>query len=293
MLQLETKSNSAITALAFSPDGMRLLVGYAKGPVQEWDAFGSLLFDIEFGENPEFRCLAWSPSGTEWMFGRDSDYCRIKGNEVAIHTGLEQIPASLSCCEYLSDELVVLGQGSSTNSSPGALRLMYPLRDARTQPKCHLESAGVRELAVHIASRTVAWLTGYRHLKIWRTDRPDKHTIPLSKTAKKVALSPDGLTVAVAVEWAILTFSTATRHPLKELKGHKGKVTSLAFSPDGRTIVTGSWDETVREWNAASGKELRCLNWKIGKIAALSYAPDGTRIAAGSTSGKVIIWDVD
>jgi len=81
--------------------------------------------------------------------------------------------------------------------------------------------------------------------------------------------------------------------PLKEFTGHKGKVTSLAFSPDSRRIVTGSWDETVREWDVASGKELKSMSWKIGKISSLSYAPDGTRIAAGSTAGKVIIWDVD
>jgi WD40 repeat protein len=195
---------------------------------------------------------------------------------------------------YFSDELAVCCGGNHQKIEPGSLRLTILNWKARKgQPQPHFEPDGVRGLDIHRESRLVAWITGHAQLKLWRIDRPDKYSIQLKKTAKCVALSPDGLIVAVAVEWAILTFSTSTRFPLQELKGHKGKVTSIRFTPDGSRIVSGSWDETVREWDVATGKELRSMNWKIGQIAALSYAPDGTRIAAGSTSGKVIIWDVD
>lgn len=294
MLQLETKSTSAITALAFSPDGMRLLVGYAKGGVQEWDAFGTL--NTQLDDNDECHFVKWFPNGQDWVCGLNLEYVRMHRGEVWDRYDLfhQCRESPLTCGNFLSDKLVVLGQGHPLKDVTGALNI-HPVDKLPGQgfTKTALESSGVRGLDIHRDSRLVAWITGHAQLKLWRIDRPDKYSIQLKKTAKCVALSPDGKTVAVAVEWAILTFSTGTRFPLQELKGHKGKVTSLAFSPDGGRIVSGSWDETIREWDATTGKELRSMNWKIGQIAALSCAPDGTRIAAGSTSGRVMIWDVD
>src|SRR5262249_48926707 len=47
--------------------------------------------------------------------------------------------------------------------------------------------------------------------------------------------------------------------PLKRLVGHTGRILSVAFSPDGKRIVTGSWDNTARVWDAETGTELRAL----------------------------------
>src|SRR4051812_39553205 len=89
MLQLETKSTSAITALAFSPDGMRLLVGYAKGPVQEWDAFGSLLHEMEEDHGgTESPAIAWSPKGEMCVYSTGTAYVEVKRGEVMGRWGL-------------------------------------------------------------------------------------------------------------------------------------------------------------------------------------------------------------
>ena len=43
------------------------------------------------------------------------------------------------------------------------------------------------------------------------------------------------------------------------LTGHSDTVTSVAYSPDGKHIISGSWDSTVKVWNAATGKEVRTV----------------------------------
>jgi WD40 repeat protein len=82
------------------------------------------------------------------------------------------------------------------------------------------------------------------------------------------------------------------------LDGHKERVIALAFSPNGRTLYTGAFDLTVRFWDVATRKEMRC----IGKaktdfsandplIQSLIVAPDGKSIAAGRQDGSIAIWN--
>jgi WD40 repeat protein len=294
MLAFETKSTAAVSALAFSPDGMRLLVGYANGPVQEWDAFGGLAHEFDEPDATDSCSLAWSPGGTLWVYSVSYYYMVVEGGRADVGSSVNQLGTPLTSLQFLNDDILLVGQGGPAASPAGAFNIHhFNAIGGRSSPAPVYESSGVRGVAANRETRQAAWITGHSRLKIWKIDRPDIREIPLKKTATRVTLSPDGSRVAVAVEWGVQVFSTENRLPLHELKGHKGKVTCLAFSPDGRRIVTGSWDETVREWDVETGKELRSMQWRIGKVSALSHAPDGTRIAAGSTSGRVVAWDVD
>jgi len=58
----------------------------------------------------------------------------------------------------------------------------------------------------------------------------------------------------------------------------------VAFSPDGKTIATGSTDETVKLWNAATGQQLMTLKEFKADLGKLMFSPDGTVLAAGRAS---------
>jgi len=77
----------------------------------------------------------------------------------------------------------------------------------------------------------------------------------------------------------------------KILAGHQAGVTSIAVSPDGQRLASGSSDETVRLWDAQTGAELRRLEGHTNNVKSVSFSPDGQRLASGSSDETVRLWD--
>lgn len=74
---------------------------------------------------------------------------------------------------------------------------------------------------------------------------------------------------------------------LHSVGGHQNVVDSLAFSPDGRMLLSGSWDGTARMWDFASGKLLRTVAWGSEKIQCVAWSPDGRLVAVGGESPAI------
>ena len=89
-------------------------------------------------------------------------------------------------------------------------------------------------------------------------------------------------------EWAYL--NKLMHLELLPLKGHRGYVTSVAFSPDDKRIVTGSEDKTARVWDASTGKEVLQLKGHSSFVFSVAFSPDGKRIATGSYDNTARIW---
>src|SRR5262249_17262890 len=73
-----------------------------------------------------------------------------------------------------------------------------------------------------------------------------------------------------------------THQAIKTLRGHLDIVKSVAFSPDGQRILTGSNDKMAKVWEANSGQELLTLKGHRAQVNSVAYAPDGQRIVTGS-----------
>src|SRR5207248_4927598 len=70
-----------------------------------------------------------------------------------------------------------------------------------------------------------------------------------------------------------------------------GRVFSVAFSPDGKTLAAGSWDGTVRLWEVASGKELHQLSKQQGPVRSVAFSADGKLLACGGEGSAIILWE--
>jgi serine/threonine protein kinase len=78
---------------------------------------------------------------------------------------------------------------------------------------------------------------------------------------------------------------------LRTLKGHTSWVRSVAFSPDGSWLASGSHDGTIKIWDTASGRELRSLKGHIDEVYCVAVSPDGSRLASGSEDKTIKVWD--
>ncbi len=69
-------------------------------------------------------------------------------------------------------------------------------------------------------------------------------------------------------------------------------VRSVAFSPDGKTAISSSEDNTIKIWDISSAREIRTFKWKKGACYSLAYSPDGRNILSGSWEGTLILWNL-
>ena len=80
--------------------------------------------------------------------------------------------------------------------------------------------------------------------------------------------------------------------PFLREKGHSGWVNSVAITPDGERVVTGSWDETIKIWDMQSGECLDTLEGHSGWVNSVAITPGGERVVTGSSDNTIKIWDI-
>ena len=66
----------------------------------------------------------------------------------------------------------------------------------------------------------------------------------------------------------------------------------MAFSPDGKLVASGSFDQTVRLWDTMTGAEQRVFKGHLGWVRTIAFSPDGNFIASGSNDQTIRLWDV-
>ncbi|TAE28788.1 MAG: hypothetical protein EAZ92_07720 [Candidatus Kapaibacterium sp.] len=81
--------------------------------------------------------------------------------------------------------------------------------------------------------------------------------------------------------------------PYLILRGHVGTVRSVSFSPDGKLIVSGSEDKTVKIWDAATGTILRSLRGHGNSVTSVFFSPDSKFVISSSKDKTVRIWDAE
>lgn len=121
-------------------------------------------------------------------------------------------------------------------------------------------------------------------------------TIPtetLSETIPTATKAPASTPTSIPI--SEVAISEANANQVKQLAQWEDpdSVPSVAFSPDGKTIASGSWDNSVKLWRASDGTLLHTLEGHSDNVECVTFSPDGQTVASGSWDGTVRLWKVD
>ncbi len=123
-----------------------------------------------------------------------------------------------------------------------------------------------------------------------------------------VAFSPDGKTLASGscyrnkrpmikglecLEGEIKLWNIETGEQVISMKGDHTWVTEVAFSPDGKTLASRSFDKTIKLWNVETGQLLKSLEGHTDTVNSVAFSPDGKTLATGSSDKSVKLWNVE
>jgi WD40 repeat protein len=79
----------------------------------------------------------------------------------------------------------------------------------------------------------------------------------------------------------------------RTLEGHTSNVWSLAFSPNGQRLASGSFDKTIVLWDPSTGQNVSTLQGHTNFVRSVAFTPSGARLLSGGDDGTVRVWDVE
>jgi WD40 repeat protein/nucleoside phosphorylase len=160
----------------------------------------------------------------------------------------------------------------------------------------HLAGASLRQAKMVGARFDSNAFEGLGEQALFGTAMPDAvHATPMVSSnsfCSCVAISLDGRLLASGHGLEIRLWELETGNVLRILRSHEGTVWSVAFSPNGATLASGSDDATVRLWDVATGAERRVLKGHSQSVLSVAFSPSGDMLASGSLDATVRLWDV-
>ena len=297
----EHDRNWNVVWVAWSPDGTRLVTASNDNTAKVWDArTGTPLLELKVPTS--LLSVAFSADGTRLVAGGTDKTAKVwDARSGALQLDLQGHTGEVSSAVFSPD---------GTRLASSALDRTAKVWDARTGAFVfELKGHSGPVLSVSYSPDGTRLVTGSvdKSVKIWDARSGDLlRDIKGKELVNAATLSPDGTRVATAhPEGMARIWDTRSGAFLLELKGHirvvnssallsKGRVnivTSLAFSPNGTRLVTGSYDKDAKVWDAGTGQPLFDLKGHSQLVWCVAFSPDGARIATGSNDRTVRVWD--
>ncbi len=276
--------------VAFSPNGRLVVTGNHDTTARVWDITTGQLIRTFTEHKQAVTSVEFSPDGKLILSAGDDRTVRIWDAE----TG--QVRLQIPQQKDLIYRAKLSSDGRRFLAATGDSILIWDIE--RKEQIQAIEAGGPTIFSADFSpdGRTIAAAITGAGVKIWNVETgrlvsaSESHD---SGRSREIVFSPDGRSLAVCyiIKKEIEIWSLSTGQLIRVLKGHSDMVRSLAFSRDGRRLVSSSQDQTIRVWDTSSGLELLALRGHFGWVRSVALSNDGLKIASASDDGRVLIWD--
>ncbi|KAJ5185280.1 hypothetical protein N7472_010120 [Penicillium cf. griseofulvum] len=286
--------SNEITAMAFLPDSKLIMSGTREGFVILWDTTTGDCQNWLYLHSPEERdsghpspyALAFSADCRQIAatgYYHDNEFIMLfdaaTGDLQKILTDHSVTPLALA---FSPDNMQLVS--SSWN---GKVRL-WDTTTGALQKTLVGHTNRVWDVAFSPDGKQIVSAC-YKTINLWNAATGDLQKTLAYPEARRVAFSPDSTRIAACFTDCMM-FWDAVGNVRKTLACQLGAVMSMAFSPNGKQIVTGSIDTTIRRWDITIGATQNVVGHS-GRVVTVAISLDGKVIASGSTDNTVKLWD--
>ncbi len=295
-----TEHKKRVNAIAISPDGQTIASGSADWTIKLWNLTTGEIRTLR-GHRASVRAIAFSRDGQTLVSG--SNDCTVKvwqlaeGKNIRTLTGLYGYINSVA----ISPDGQIL---AGSDESEGAELRLWQL-DSGDRIKYSGKVYYASCVAFSSNGQILAIGRSFGGIKLWQM--PSREEICTFKgvgTVTCVAFSPDGQLLASGnIEKAIQIRQLSTGEIVRILKtqsaglnsakGQTAIVNSVAFSPDGQFLASGSDDKTIKIWQLSTGKDICTLREHSAAVKSVAFSADGQMLVSCSWDRTIKIWRCD
>jgi eukaryotic-like serine/threonine-protein kinase len=293
---------SVVSSVAFSPDSKRIASGGQDQTLRVWDATtGQPLMTLKGHTSAVVASVVFTPDGKHIASGSWDRTVKLWDATTPQESlTLEKHAGSVDSVVFSPD-----GKRIASASRDGTIKLRDAVSGHETSAlKGH--GSWVQSVAFSPDGARIVGGSGDGTLSVW--DAPTGLEVLYFKAHRfhvsSVTFSPDGKRIAsgggdmTVKQWDAVTgqeglLIKARVGRVNGVELNAGPVESVVFSPDGKRIASGSFDQTVKVWDTDTGQEVLTLKGHRGPVKAVAFSPEGKRIASGSLDQSVKVWDAD
>ncbi len=308
-LERLNRMNDTVHGLQFSSDNNSILAGYASGTSILWDLKSREPLEY-FGRGQEIRSIAFSPDNRSVALGRNQQVTVLDTETWTPQTVRDVEHDNVDAVTFSGDgRYLAAGMGNWQAYGPGTVRVwdlttggeVAALPDVgKTIAALSFSPDGSMLAAVPAPGQgnvATVWDTA-----TWKTrfllQHPPTEGFEI-EGFHCLAFSPDNTTLATGsadyfgVRPGLVTlWDTATGTRFGTLSGHRSSVSDLVIPPDGKSLISCSFDETIRVWDMKTGVQTDDLS-VAPAVIRLALMPQDQRLVAGCRDGSVQVFDSD